>query len=184
MASNVEWKPRARDQGRQRGLAERLAGGPPELLEQAGTFFIAPQGRPKLRRLSAGHGELIYYDWPDQAGPKRSDHAVGTTDRSDALQELLAQALGVRGEAPKRRRLYRVGPARVPLDLVEGLGAFLEVEVLLRPGQPVVEGERLAEELRCQLDVRPEDLVDVASVDLLAGGQAPQARRALSRSGC
>jgi predicted adenylyl cyclase CyaB len=173
MASNVEWKARARDPQRQRGLAERLADGPPELREQVDTFFAAPRGRLKLRRLSAGQGELIRYDRPDQAGPKRSDYAVVPTDRPDALRDLLALALGVRGEVRKRRWLYRAGPARVHFDEVEGLGAFLEVEVSAPPGQPIAEAERLAEELRRRLDVLPGDLIDVAYVDLLAAAQAP-----------
>ena len=172
-ASNVEWKARLRDPQRQAGLAERLADGPAEVQEQVDAFFAAPHGRLKLRRLSAGYGELIHYDRPDNAGPRQSVYSLVTTDRPDAVRELLAGVLGLRGEVRKRRRIYRAGPARIHLDEVEGLGAFLEVEVELRPGQPAAEGQSRAEELRRLLDVLPDDLVEVAYIDLLTAKQAP-----------
>src|SRR5262245_42462670 len=127
----------------------------------------------KLRQLSAERGELIRYDRPDQAGTKRSVYSVVPTDRPADLRDLLAQALGLCGEVRKRRLVYRAGQARVHLDEVEGLGAFLEVEVVLRPGQQAADGERCADELRRQLDVLPEDLVEVAYVDLLRAAQPP-----------
>ena len=86
------------------------------------------------------------------------------------LADCLARVLGVRGVVRKRRWLYLVGQMRIHLDEVEGLGVFLEVEVVLQPGQAVGEGERLAEDVRRRLDVRAEDLVEVAYIDLLAPG--------------
>jgi predicted adenylyl cyclase CyaB len=81
--------------------------------------------------------------------------------------------LGVRGEVRKRRWLYLAGQARIHLDEVEGLGTFLEVEVVLQPGQSVAEGQRVASELRRALDVSDRDLVERAYIDLLASGQPP-----------
>jgi predicted adenylyl cyclase CyaB len=170
MPSNIEWKARARDPQRQRQLAERLANGPPELLEQIDTFFSVAHGRLKLRQLAAERGELIYYERSDQAGPKQSTYSLAATNQPEALAALLAQALGVRGVVHKRRWLYRAGQTRIHFDEVEGLGSFLEVEVVLQPGQAIREGERIAEEARRQLAVHDEDLVEVAYIDLLATG--------------
>jgi adenylate cyclase len=167
MGTNIEWKARARDPERQRNLAAELADGPPQLLEQTDTFFTSPRGRLKLRQRSADHGELIFYERPDQAGPKLSSYAVSQTAEAAALREVLAQALGVRGEVRKRRWLFLAGQSRVHLDEVEGLGTFLEVEVVLRPGQSPVEAEQIALELRRALDVRDEDLIEGAYLDLL-----------------
>jgi adenylate cyclase class IV len=167
VASNIEWKARCREPGRQRELAQGLAAGPPELLEQADTFFVVPHGRLKLRRLAADRGELISYDRPDQAGPKQSTYTLTPTTEPELLRRTLAQVLGVRGEVRKRRWLYRAGQSRLHFDEVERLGVFLEVEVVLQPGQSVAEGERLADQLRHALDVRTEDLVAQAYIDLL-----------------
>jgi predicted adenylyl cyclase CyaB len=167
MAINVEWKARIRALERQRALAAQLAESPPELLEQLDTFFNASHGRLKLRRLGDDHGELIHYFRDDQPGPKQSTYSIVRTEQPDAQRALLSQALGVRGEVRKRRWLYLAGQVRIHLDEVEGLGNFLEVEVVLRPGQPIAEGEQIAETIRQQLDVRVEDLVEVAYLDLL-----------------
>src|SRR5262245_28497332 len=67
MGTNIEWKARARDPERQRHLAAEIADGPPQLLEEADTFFTAPGGRLKLPQQSANRGELIFYQRPDQA---------------------------------------------------------------------------------------------------------------------
>jgi predicted adenylyl cyclase CyaB len=167
MATNIEWKARARDLQRQRALAAALAGTDAELLEQVDTFFHVPQGRLKLRQLGAAHGELIHYHRPDEAGARQSTYARVCTDQPEALLELLGGALGVRGEVRKRRWLYRVGQARIHVDEVEGLGTFLEVEVVLRPGQSPAECQRIAAELRKALEVGEDEVIGGAYVDLL-----------------
>jgi predicted adenylyl cyclase CyaB len=64
--------------------------------------------------------------------------------------------------------LYLVGRTRIHLDRVEGLGDFLELEVVLREGESAQEGVREAEDLMSRLGVEPSQLVDRAYVDLLA----------------
>jgi adenylate cyclase class IV len=53
------------------------------------------------------------------------------------------------------------------LDEVEGLGAFLELEVVLRPEQSPSEGRRTARELMARLEIEEGDLVGQAYIDLL-----------------
>ena len=49
------------------------------------------------------------------------------------MKTILEQILPVTGSVRKRRLVYHVGQTRVHLDRVEGLGDFLELEVVLRP---------------------------------------------------
>lgn len=158
----------ARDPQRQRALAEQLATRSPELLEQVDTFFHVASGRLKLRVLSSWHGELIYYQRPDQAGPKESVYSIVPTAQPQALCKLLAQAIGIRGEVRKRRWLYRVGQSRIHLDEVESLGTFLEVEVVVQAGQSISEAASIAAVLQRDLQVQDEHLVPAAYIDLLA----------------
>ena len=171
MSANIELKARVHDWERQRHLASGLAGAAAVLIEQADTFFLIPVGRLKLRQLAPDHGELIFYQRPDQPGPKRSDYTVTVTDQPQSLCDTLAQALGVSGEVRKRRWLFLSekfgGHTRIHFDEVKGLGQFLELEVVLVPGQPVEEGERIVGEFRAALDIRDEDLIECAYVDLL-----------------
>jgi adenylate cyclase class IV len=60
-----------------------------------------------------------------------------------------------------------VGNTRIHLDRVEGLGEFLELEVVLEPGQPTEEGTQRARELMERLGIGDANLVDVAYIDLL-----------------
>lgn len=45
------------------------------------------------------------------------------------VQVVLSEALGVKGEVKKERRLFLIGQTRVHLDTVEGLGHYMELEV-------------------------------------------------------
>lgn len=167
MPRNVEIKARAKDLEALALRAESLAGSPPETLRQQDTFFPVERGRLKLRRFDAEFGELIFYDRPDAEGPKTSAYDVAPVADPDRLAAVLAAAFGSAGVVRKTRRVYIVGQTRVHLDEVEGLGSFLELEVMLHAGQSPADGARIAQELMSALGVREEDLVAGAYVDLL-----------------
>jgi predicted adenylyl cyclase CyaB len=63
--------------------------------------------------------------------------------------------------------LFLVGRTRIHLDRVEGLGEFLEVEVVLREGESAEVGVKEAETLVLQLGIGRERLVAAAYMDLL-----------------
>jgi len=67
----------------------------------------------------------------------------------------------------KRRWLYLVGYTRIHLDVVEGLGRFLELEVMLQPGQSEEEGAAMASDLLLRLGIAEQDLLPGAYMDLL-----------------
>jgi adenylate cyclase len=167
MGANVEIKARLVNPERVRERARALAGPPVEVLHQVDTFFESPRGRLKLRRLGPDLGELIFYERADAAGPKRSEYRLSTTSDPEGLLAVLAEALAVKGEVRKRRTLHLRGRTRIHLDEVQGLGAFLELEVVLAPGESTESGQREAEELCGLLGIAEEDLVEVAYLDLL-----------------
>lgn len=167
MPANIEIKARVRDFEALRRRAETLSDTPLEVIPQEDTFFNTPRGRLKLRQLSPGRGQLVYYERGDAAGPKRSEYLLAETSDPSALKAALTAALGVRGVVRKKRRLYLAGQTRIHLDEVEGLGQFVELEVVLRPGQDDVEGQAIASELMVKLGVSEADLLEGAYMDLL-----------------
>jgi len=166
---NVEIKARVADLEAVERRAAVLADDGPQDLFQDDTFFHCDSGRLKLRQLAADRGELIHYRRPDQDGPKLSRFTIVPTAEPASLCRLLADALGVVGRVRKRRRLYLAGRTRIHLDRVEGLGEFVELEVVLAPGDTVADGEAEARRIMQALGVAAGDLVRGAYVDLLAG---------------
>jgi predicted adenylyl cyclase CyaB len=68
----------------------------------------------------------------------------------------------------KTRILYLIGQTRVHVDEVQGLGDFLELEVVLRPGQSELEGKNIVTALLSEFGIAQNELIAEAYVDLLA----------------
>jgi len=167
MPSNIEIKARARDFEEIRRRAESLSDTSVEVILQEDTFFYTERGRLKLRILVLNRGQLIYYTRPDQEGPKRSEYHIYETADPENLKRVLGHAYGIRGVVRKTRYLYLVGQTRVHLDDVEGLGQFMELEVVMGEEQSDAEGQSIAEDLMSRLGVERGDLLEGAYMDLL-----------------
>ena len=175
MARNVEIKARL-PQDTAAAVAERaraLATAPLQRLAQDDAFYACARGRLKLRRFADGTAELIAYERPDNAGPKTSSYVRTPVSDAEGLHAALSAACGLIGRVRKQRTVVMVGRTRVHLDEVEALGAFLELEVVLRNDEPACDGIDEAEALMIRLGVQPQWLVEGAYLDLLASGAGP-----------
>jgi len=168
VARNIEIKARSSDVASQQRIASRLADSAPVLLEQEDTFFHVPRGRLKLRAFGDGTGELIEYERVDSPEAKQSTYIRSPVYEPHSLKAALAAALGVRAVLKKRRMLFLTDQTRIHLDEVEGLGWFVELEVVLGPDQSETEGRAIADRLMSELGIQASDLVAGAYVDLLA----------------
>lgn len=166
MARNVEIKARLTDFEATLACAAVLADAGPMPIEQDDTFFACAHGRLKLRDFGDGTGELIFYRRDDIAGPKTSHYVRTPTPDPDGLRVALTLAHGVVGRVRKHRTLYLAGRTRIHLDRVEGLGDFLELEVVLADNEAVEVGVAEANALMARLGVEPSSLVEGAYVDL------------------
>jgi predicted adenylyl cyclase CyaB len=169
MARNIEVKAHVDDFEALKARAESLSDQPLEIIPQEDTFFNTEQGRLKLRILAPDLGVLIYYERPDQDGPKRSDYHLAETRDPESLKQTLTLAFGVRGVVRKTRYLYMVGQTRIHLDDVEGLGHFMELEVVMHEGQSDAEGQAIAKDLMRRLGIRKEAWLEGAYMDLIEG---------------
>ena len=168
MPSNIEIKAILKNRIAAEATASRLSGTPPERIHQQDVFFRCEGARLKLRILGPDRAELIRYERPDIPDARCSRYSIARTADPQILLEILTQTLGATGVVTKTRTLYRVGQTRIHIDRVEGLGDFLELEVVLRPEQSELEGKRIAATLLSDFGVDQEQLIGEAYVDLLA----------------
>jgi predicted adenylyl cyclase CyaB len=168
MPRNIEIKARIDSVEALLPRVRALAGGEPELIAQDDSFFNVPQGRLKLREFADGSAELIHYHRPDTGDAKASDYVRVAVPDAAALREALVRACGLRGRVRKQRWLLLAGATRIHLDRVQGLGDFMELEVVLQQGQSDAEGARAAEALMDALGLRDAPRLAGAYLDLLA----------------
>lgn len=174
MARNVEIKARIENIDSISAKAAALADEGPIGIIQDDTFFTCNNGRLKLRILSPDEGQLIFYRRADRRGPKESFYLISYTSSPNTLRESLSLAYGQAGRVQKMRNLYLVGRTRIHIDRVQGLGSFLELEVVLGDDEDPKAGETVARDLMQKLGILPEHLIEGAYIDLLAAtGQSP-----------
>lgn len=166
MARNIEIKARIGDLAMVEARARTIATEGPVDLVQDDTFFACAEGRLKLRQFPDGRGELIHYSRADERGPKASDYLISPIAAPEVLRETLSRALGIVGRVRKRRRLYLADRTRIHLDEVEGLGAFVELEVVLRDGESVEAGEAVARHIMGAFGISESQLIRGAYVDM------------------
>jgi predicted adenylyl cyclase CyaB len=169
MARNIEIKARIDSVERVALVVATLADSGPIEIAQDDTFFRCENSadRLKLRTFAPDRAELIFYRRANSSGPKESFYLISPTTTPDALRESLTFAWGQAGRVRKQRRLFHVGRTRVHLDRVEGLGEFLELEVVLEEGESAEAGAAEAHALMVQLGIGTDQLVQGAYVDLL-----------------
>ncbi|KAK7604951.1 hypothetical protein V9T40_006137 [Parthenolecanium corni] len=165
---NIEVKARIRDYEKLITDVQALCLSHGETIQQEDVFFNVPGGRLKLRkRADYSVSELIYYDRPDTEGPKLSVYSKCNIPHGDDLLNILTMALGVRGVVKKTRHLYIHDQTRIHVDDVEGLGKFVELEIVLSKDQTPEDGQKVVESIMELLQIGKADLIDCAYLDLL-----------------
>lgn len=167
MPVNVEIKAFARHPVRQKALTASLANGPAVVMDQCDTFFHVLRGRLKLRETIGKPATLIQYDRPNLYGIRTSRYRVIPIEDPDRVKQILGHILGISGEVHKRREFFQVPPARIHLDTVDGLGQFIEIEVVIEPGQSTQYGHETAHDLMSKLAITKSDLIAEAYIDLI-----------------
>ena len=124
----IEIKARARDFNAIRARAAELSDTTVEVIPQVDTFFSTVKGRLKLRELGQSRAQLIYYERPDQEGPKRSDYHIFETGDPVNLKTTLSLALGARGDGDLVRHGLSQGQVTAVFELPPGHAARAVLE--------------------------------------------------------
>ena len=134
---------------------------------QVDTYFLVQSGRLKLREGNIENA-LIYYQRPDQAGPKKSNVHLYPFAPQSGLKELLIAALGLKAVVDKRRSIFFIDTVKFHLDEVQGLGSFVEIEAIALNGEKTE--TELLEQCRfyCKLlNIQDTDLLENSYSDML-----------------
>ena len=127
---------------------------------QRDTYFTVPAGRLKLRQGNI-ENSLIFYNRPDQEGPKQSDFSLSKVTDGAATEQLLEKALGIKVVVEKNRKIFFIDNVKFHLDEVPGLGSFVEIEAgnLSDPSKTI-------DDLKTQCDFYMQAF-EVADADLI-----------------
>jgi len=164
MATNLELKARVHSSADAHACARRLGASFEGVLHQRDTYFRVREGRLKLRECAGSAAELIYYVREETSPERWSRYERVEVPDPGLLRRMLAGALGTLAVVEKARSLYMFGKARIHLDEVEGLGSFLEFEIV--EDEPAASLDAMRS-LRDAFALRDGDLVQGSYSDLM-----------------
>jgi adenylate cyclase, class 2 len=169
---NIEIKAKYTNHDKARQLCEDLGAACLGTMRQIDTYFRVQKGRLKLREKDVGTAELIAYVRPDQENPKCSEFVVIDVDSPTAVKEIFSTLLGVETVVEKSRTIYVLGSTRIHIDEVDGMGRFLEIEVLCGSGDDAaIQAATIrARELMEAFEIFPKDLIPGSYRELRLGG--------------
>lgn len=164
----VELKARYEDHGKARALlhgSEHLG-----THRQIDTYFALGERRLKLRQVEGRKdAQLVYYERPDRAAVKESEVLLYELADPAVLKEMLTRTLGIQVIVRKRREIYRHEGVQVHLDEVDGLGRFIEFELVVDDtAKGIEQGTAKVAALARTFGIPDEDLVAASYSDLLA----------------
>jgi predicted adenylyl cyclase CyaB len=164
---NVEIKASCNDPGSIRGWLLSHGAEFKGTDEQTDTYFNVFNGRLKLRE-GVIENNLIFYERPDEAGPKHSHFQLVRIDDPTRLKEVLTRSNGIKAIVRKKREIYYIRNVKFHLDHVEGLGSFVEIEAgnMLADFSPPKLNEQCNYYLN-QFGIAPEDLVSESYSDMV-----------------
>lgn len=134
---------------------------------QVDTYLKVHSGRLKLREGNI-ENHLIYYERENIRGPKKSIVLLYKNNPDSNLKEILIRSLGVLAVVDKRREIYFAENVKFHLDIVDGLGSFVEIEAIDKDGS--MGNEKLLEQCNRYLNllnISQKDLVEKSYSDLM-----------------
>lgn len=89
------------------------------------------------------------------------------------MERMLDESIGTLGVLDKTRHLFmHDGKTRIHLDIVKNNGSNyygMEVEVMMKPGEDITLGNKIAEQLIAAFQLRPDQLLKGSYFEILNG---------------
>jgi predicted adenylyl cyclase CyaB len=135
---------------------------------QKDTYFRVKKGKLKIRE-----GEIenfvIYYERDEIRGLKKSDVSLINLDSHSNLSNVMKKAFDILAIVKKKREIYFIDNVKFHLDIIDGLGEFIEIEAKdedMNLGIPFLEKQ-------CQFymelfKIEFKDLINKSYIDLIS----------------
>jgi adenylate cyclase class 2 len=135
---------------------------------QKDSYFNVSSGRLKLRQGNI-ENSLIFYNRPDQEGPKQSDFSLSKITDGPTTEQVLAKALGIKVVVYKHRKIFFVDNVKFHLDEVPGLGSFVEIEAgnISDPSKTIDDLKAQCDHYMQAFEVAEADLIHHSYSDML-----------------
>lgn len=137
-----------------------------QVIHQEDTYFHNPKGRLKLRETEeSDDGWLIYYERPNNTESRYSIYELCRIPEPTTLKNLLTVSLGIKTIVKKERSFWLYNNTRIHLDIVEGLGEFVELETVFQ-GQSDTEATLEHQHVKTMLELNFADPIAVSYSEL------------------
>lgn len=135
--------------------------------EQKDIYFNVHHGRLKLRQGNI-ENNLIFYNRPNQEGPKQSNFLLVPVADGNAMQQILSASLGIKIIVEKKRKIFFIENVKFHIDEVKNLGSFVEIEAGNKnfPDKTVNQLQQQCNAYMQQLGIKNEDLISNSYSDM------------------
>ncbi len=135
---------------------------------QKDTYFNVTSGRLKLRQGNI-ENNFIFYNRPDQDGPKQSDFSLLNIADGKSTENFFAKVLGIKVIVEKKRKIFFIENVKFHLDEIAGLGSFVEIEAGNKnyPDKSVETLQQQCEFYMDAFEIKKEDLINHSYSDML-----------------
>ncbi|HEY6953440.1 MAG TPA: class IV adenylate cyclase, partial [Bacteroidota bacterium] len=121
--------------------------------------------RLKLREINGRTFELIYYRRKNIKGSRYSDYVIVPLEEPDSMKTVCRDIFGIKAVVRKNRMLYLLKNARIHIDVVKGLGTFVEFEVIVTQGKR--QANRLMKLLIAEFGIKKRAVIAGSYIDLV-----------------
>jgi len=134
------------------------------IFQQIDTYFNSPKGRLKLREFKGEEkATLIYYERENVIEPKKSNVLILEINESESFRMFFEQVFGKKVVVKKTREIYMYQGTQIHLDIVKGLGTFIEFE---RKIEDFNEDQKILGQLRINLKIKEKNLLKGSYSDM------------------
>jgi len=138
-----------------------------ETLYQTDTYYSCPDGRLKLREEKGKEAYFIFYQRPNTTQQKLSNYEVFPVKDLPVFEKIFGCLLHEEIRIVKQRELFLVENARVHVDEVEGLGMFMEIEVVIKTDEQERNANNLLETILRLTNTENNERVGIGYRELL-----------------